>query len=426
VRAELRSLGPVTAERVARHLVATAQLLDEDPESALEQARAARAFGARLGVVREAVGVAAYRAGEWAEAIGELRTARRLTGDHSHLPLIADSERALGRPERALAVVRSPEAGALPPALRAELRIVEAGARRDLGQIDAAVVALQGADLDRRAVRPWSARLWYAYADLLVAREDVDGAREWFLAAASVDEDGETDAAERLLELDGVTVLDEDEDYPDEDLTGGGPDAVDSEMDAVDSEMDAVDGEIDVVEGGPDAVDGEMDAVDGEIDVVDGEMDAVDGEIDVVEGGPDAVEGEPDLIEGEPDSVDGRTGAVDGPEELDAAGDGGDGVAEGASARAGGAAGGQDDGEPYEVGGRPPVVGGDGGDAGQAASPAASDPQGDGPAFGDGDGGAAAGPEQAGEEPGGQPAPPAGGDARPGGTSLTFSDAEPG
>jgi tetratricopeptide (TPR) repeat protein len=218
VRAELRSLGPVTAERVARHLVATGQLLDEDPDAALEQARAARSYGARIAAVREAAGVAAYRAGEWAEAIAELRTARRMTGDSSHLPLIADSERALGRPERALALVRSPEAAALAPRLRAEMRIVESGARRDLGQLDAALVALQGPDLDRRTTHEWSARLWYAYADLLVERGDLDGARNWFLAAASVDADGETDAADRLLELDGVTVYeDADDTFDDED-----------------------------------------------------------------------------------------------------------------------------------------------------------------------------------------------------------------
>jgi tetratricopeptide (TPR) repeat protein len=211
VRSELRSLHPPVAERVARHLVAAGQLLGADPAAALAQARAARAFGARLGVVREAAGIAAYRAGEWAEAISELRTARRLTGDASHLPLIADAERALGRPERALALARSAEVAALPPAQRAELRIVESGARRDLGQLDAALVALQGADLDRRMVRPWSARLWYAYADTLLAAGREDEARDWFVGAASVDPDGVTDAAERLLDLDGITVIAEDD-----------------------------------------------------------------------------------------------------------------------------------------------------------------------------------------------------------------------
>jgi tetratricopeptide (TPR) repeat protein len=211
VRGALRSLARPTAERVARHLVAAGELVDDDPEAALAQARAARALAGRVGPVREAAGIAAYTAGEWAEALAELRTARRLTGDAGHLPIIADCERALGRPERALELAHSPGVDTLPPAARVELRIVEAGARRDLGQLDAALVTLQTADLDRRTVEPWTPRLWYAYADTLLALGRTDEARDWFVATASVDEDGSTDADERVLELDGVTVLESDE-----------------------------------------------------------------------------------------------------------------------------------------------------------------------------------------------------------------------
>ena len=44
-----------------------------------------------------------------------------------------------------------------------------------------------------------------------------DEAREWFARAAEADEDAETDAAERLLELDGV-VIDDLDDEDDEDI----------------------------------------------------------------------------------------------------------------------------------------------------------------------------------------------------------------
>ena len=211
VRSQLRTLSKVAADRVARHLVAAGRLVDDDPKAALEQARAARALGARVAVVREAVGETAYAAGEWSEAIAELRTARRMTGDDSALPMIADAERALGRPERALRIAQSPEVQRLAPAEQAEMRIVEAGARRDLGQLDAALVTLQDFGLDRRAVRPWSARVWYAYADLLLAAGRQDEARDWFLAAAGADPDGTTDADERLLELDGIEILTDDD-----------------------------------------------------------------------------------------------------------------------------------------------------------------------------------------------------------------------
>ncbi|HEX5496372.1 MAG TPA: hypothetical protein VFX70_17540 [Mycobacteriales bacterium] len=172
--------------------------MDVDPHAALAHARAARATAGRIGVVREAAGIAAYHAGEWAEALSELRAARRITGDATHLPVIADCERALERPERALELAKSAEAATLPPEQQVELRIVAAGARRDLGEFDAAVVTLQGSDLDRDVVEPWSPRLWYAYADALVAAGRNEEAYDWFVAVAMIDEDGLTDAHERI------------------------------------------------------------------------------------------------------------------------------------------------------------------------------------------------------------------------------------
>jgi tetratricopeptide (TPR) repeat protein len=122
-------------------------------------------------------------------------------GGPGHLAVMADCERALGRPERAIEIAREARGEPLPAAEAVELRIVAAGARRDMGQHDAAVVALQGPDLDPRRVEPWSARLFYAYADNLVAVGRTDEALRWFLHAADADEDGETDAAERAFEL---------------------------------------------------------------------------------------------------------------------------------------------------------------------------------------------------------------------------------
>lgn len=202
VRQALRSLVPATADRVSAHLVAVGELLYSDPEAALEQARAARAFASRIGVVREAAGLAAYAAGEWHEALAELRAERRLTGSSVHLPVMADCERGLGRPERALELAQSRDLRMIDEAGRVEMLIVASGARRDLGQADAAVVVLQSANLDRDKPRPWSARLWYAYAEALLAADRRSEARQWFDAVTGVD-DGETDAEERLMDLDG-------------------------------------------------------------------------------------------------------------------------------------------------------------------------------------------------------------------------------
>jgi hypothetical protein len=203
VRQDLRGLQKDVAESVARHLVAAGTLVDEDPAAALEHARYARRRASRIAAVREAAGITAYLAGEWTEALGELRAARRMGGGPGHLAMMADIERALGRPERALDLARSPEAAELGPAETIELTIVAAGARRDLGELDAAVVALQLPELDPARREPWSARLFYAYADnLLAAGRDAE-ALQWFVHAANADDDGLTDADERIAELTG-------------------------------------------------------------------------------------------------------------------------------------------------------------------------------------------------------------------------------
>jgi hypothetical protein len=196
VRRDLRGLPKDLAEIVARHLVAAGELLDDDPEAALTHARFARHRASRVAVVREACGLAAYHAGEWAEALSELRASRRM-GGAPHVPVMADAERALGRPERALEIARSPESADLPRDEAMELLIVTSGARRDLSQHAAAVVGLQIPELDVRREDPWTPRLFYAYGEALVSAGRRDDAVRAFLDAAQTDAEGETDAEER-------------------------------------------------------------------------------------------------------------------------------------------------------------------------------------------------------------------------------------
>jgi hypothetical protein len=226
VRRDLRGLQKDTANSVARHLVAAGMLVDEDPALALEHARFARTRASRIAVVREAAGITAYHAGEWAEALSELRAARRMGGGPGHLAVMADIERALGRPERALDLSRGPEVRELDRAESIELLIVAAGARRDLGELDAAVISLQVPELDPARRDPWSARLFYAHADNLLAAGRESDALEWFVHAANADTDGETDADLRIAELTGESLPDEDIEFgPEEfDASGDGPD----------------------------------------------------------------------------------------------------------------------------------------------------------------------------------------------------------
>lgn len=206
VQAEFSSFPPDTALRLARHLVAAGQLLVDDPDAAYAHAVYVKSRAPRLASVREAAGLAAYAAGHYDEAMSDLRAARRMTGAADLLPVIADVERALGRPERALEIASSSEVSSLDADGRIEMRIVAAGARRDLGQLEAAVLTLQVPEVRR------SARLAYAYADALLAAGRREQAREAFQLAASLDRTGETDADERLAELDGLVFLDLEDD----------------------------------------------------------------------------------------------------------------------------------------------------------------------------------------------------------------------
>lgn len=215
IRAELLGLARPVADTVARHLVATGQLLDEEPETALAHALAARRLAARIAAVREAVGLAAYRAGQWQTAVAELRTYHRMTGRQTHLAVLADCERALGRPERAIDIYRGADRAGLDPAAAVELLMVAAGARGDLGQPAAAVAMLQVRELTVESAEPWVCRLRYAYADALLSAGRKDEAREWFARAAEADEEAATDATERLLEIDGVLLTEDEPDEPD-------------------------------------------------------------------------------------------------------------------------------------------------------------------------------------------------------------------
>ena len=131
--AQLKGLPEKLAARVARHLAAAGMLVDEDPETAYQHTLAARARAPRLAVVREATGEAAYAAGHYAEALAELRAAKRMNGATAYLPIMADCHRALGQPEQALKLAKSPSVVNFAPEAKAEMTIVEAGARRDLG-----------------------------------------------------------------------------------------------------------------------------------------------------------------------------------------------------------------------------------------------------------------------------------------------------
>lgn|GEM_PF-934062 len=179
------SLGP-PGEEVCRRLVAAALALEAgDGATAAAHAEVARRRGARLAVVREATGVVAYQVGDYALALRDLQAARRIGGSVSAVAVLADCERALGRPARALAVAASVSPADLEISEVVELLIVTAGARRDLGQPEAAVATLHTRLLDRDGDEPWQARLWFAYGEALVAAGRVPEGERWLRRAAA-------------------------------------------------------------------------------------------------------------------------------------------------------------------------------------------------------------------------------------------------
>lgn len=201
VQQQLRSLPEKLALRVARHLVAAASLVDTDPETAYRHTLAARARASRVTAVREACGETAYAAGKFKESLADLKAARRMGGSAAYLALMADCERGMGRPRRALDITRDPAIETLDVPEQIEVRIVASGARRDLGDTAGAVRALEGRELRTTSRDPWVARLRYAYAEALLADGRTADAREWFERAAGVDSEGLTDALERIDEL---------------------------------------------------------------------------------------------------------------------------------------------------------------------------------------------------------------------------------
>lgn len=179
-RAELKTLSKDNADGVAKHLVMAGRLIDDDPALAHRHALAASRRAGRVSVVRETVAITAYATGDFALALRELRTYRRLSGSNDQLPLMVDSERGVGRPDRALELGRSVPRAELEVPVRVALAIAMSGARLDLGQPDAALGELQIPELDRDVAYSWSPALFDAYATVLEELGRDEEAAEWF------------------------------------------------------------------------------------------------------------------------------------------------------------------------------------------------------------------------------------------------------
>lgn len=179
-RAQLKTLSKENADEVARHMVMAARLIVEDPELAHAHAVSAGRRAGRIAVVRETLAITAYTIGDFALALRELRTYRRISGRDDQLPMMVDCERGLGRPEKALELGRSVPRASLSPDVQVELAIAMSGARLDLGQVENALVELQIPQLDPDTAFPWSPALFDAYAAVLEDLGRNEEAEAWF------------------------------------------------------------------------------------------------------------------------------------------------------------------------------------------------------------------------------------------------------
>ncbi len=193
VRFELQTLPESLQERVGRHLLAAEIAISEDDmESALAHSRQAKKLAGRVAVVREANGTIEYLAGEYAAALNELRAVRRMTGSNDFVAMMADCERGLGRPEKAIEFLKSIPVKELLPETAIEVLMVSAGARADLGQVDAALLMLNVGALRSLPAGDLRARMQEAYSDLLEQAGRNEEAQKWRDKAIKSDINGVT------------------------------------------------------------------------------------------------------------------------------------------------------------------------------------------------------------------------------------------
>lgn len=195
------------AEWVAGHLVMASRVVDDDAALAHRHALAAARRAGRIPVVRETLGITAYLTGDFALALRELRTFRRLSGRNDQLPVMVDCERGLGRPHKALELAADVDRSSLPPAVAVELAIARSGARLDLGQAELALRELEIPQLNPEKVFSYSPALFDTYAIVLDELGRTGEADRWARladrAADALAEAAGDDDTQVVVELEG-------------------------------------------------------------------------------------------------------------------------------------------------------------------------------------------------------------------------------
>ncbi|MFF2276001.1 hypothetical protein [Agromyces sp. NPDC058126] len=197
---------------------------------------AARRAG-RIAVVRETLAITAYATGDFALALRELRTYRRISGSNDQLPLMVDSERGVGRPDRALEVGRAVDRNELPAAVQVALAIAMSGARLDLEQPELALSELEIPQLDPDRAFSYSPALFSAYAEVLEELGRDTEAADWRARAARAEAALGGPAEAELVEIFEIEI--EGEEVATE-VAGEAPETAAAEAATVDAATDDV------------------------------------------------------------------------------------------------------------------------------------------------------------------------------------------
>ncbi|PRB04999.1 hypothetical protein CQ047_16215 [Microbacterium sp. MYb72] len=235
------------------------RLIDEDPQLAHEHALAASRSAGRIAIVRETLGITAYATEDFALALRELRTYRRISGNDDQIALMVDSERGIGRPDRALETGRAVDRTSLATPVRVALAIAMSGARLDQGDLELALGELEIPELDPDRAFDWSPALFAARAAVLEDLGRTEEAEFWMKRAEVAAEAlGIDEAGDEEIFVEDHLIEDEDEDDTADDDTAD-DDTADDADDAddahdADDASEAADADADADAASTDAV----------------------------------------------------------------------------------------------------------------------------------------------------------------------------
>jgi len=155
---------------------ASAAMRDGRYHAAVKDARHAKSLSPNDTTIRETLGLAAYRIGDWDTALSELRAYRRMAGDASHLPIEMDVLRAKGRDRDVEAAWELLQKSDVRPAVYKEGKVVYASFLLDKGDA-AAAWDLTGPDRVGPNAKEADLRVWYIAARAAAINGDTDTAR---------------------------------------------------------------------------------------------------------------------------------------------------------------------------------------------------------------------------------------------------------